>query len=294
MIKIENLTHSLGENTVLEGLDLNISDGTILGLVGINGAGKSTLLRLMAGVYKADKGSITYDGESPEKEKTRERIFFLPDDPYFTGQATMKSVLKMYKTFYKIDLGFYEKFIKEFALDENKPLRTFSKGMRRQAYIAIALAIRPKYLLLDEAFDGLDPLARHRVKSELIRMVEDDGATVVISSHSLRELEDFCDSFAVIDGKRVSSSGDIAEKVGGYCSFMLAFTVPVEEGVFDGLPLVKAYKNGKFIKATFEGNADEIEEKLKTHSPISPAVIERMTVDFEEVFINEVSRKESV
>ncbi len=292
MIRIEKLSHSLGGSRVLDGLNLEVRDATILGLVGINGAGKSTLLRLMAGVYIADEGSISFDGNSPVDAKTREDIFFLPDDPYFTAQATMKSVLDMYKTFYKIDKELYQRLVGEFGLNEKKPLRTFSKGMRRQAYIAIALAIRPKYLLLDEAFDGLDPLARHRVKEELIRMVDEDGATVIISSHSLRELEDFCDSFAVIDGKQVSSSGDIAERVERYCRFMMAFSEEVSEDIFAELPVISLEKSGKFVKATFEGNACEVEEKLKALKPTAPAVIERMTVDFEQVFINEVAGKE--
>jgi ABC-2 type transport system ATP-binding protein len=250
---------------------------------------------LISGVLSLQKGEILIDGKSVSREDSRKELFFLPDDPYFTIYTTGESLYKMYAVFYpQIDYGVFNRFMESFSLDMKKPIRNFSKGMRRQLYISLALAVRPKYLLLDEAFDGLDPLSRLSVKRAINDFVEENGTSVIVSSHSLREMEDFCDSYVLLDNKTVSSSGDIAEKVGGYCSFMLAFTVPVEEGVFDGLPLVKAYKNGKFIKATFEGNADEIEEKLRTHSPISPAVIERMTVDFEEVFINEVSRKESV
>ena len=81
MIKISALSHSLGGYEVLKDLNLTVNDGTIMGIVGINGAGKSTLLRLLAGVYTADSGKIEIDGASPEKETTRENVFFLPDDP---------------------------------------------------------------------------------------------------------------------------------------------------------------------------------------------------------------------
>ena len=292
MIKISNLSHSLGSKLVLSGVNLEVPDGTIMGLVGINGAGKSTLLRLLSGVYFANEGVIEYDGKSPEDEDTRKDIFFLSDDPYFTGTSTLKTIFNMYKTFYpNIDIEAYKSLISIFKLDENKPLRTFSKGMRRQAYISIAIAIKPKYLLLDEAFDGLDPLARKRVKDELIKMIEESGSTVIISSHSLRELEDFCDTYAIIDGKRVSSSGDITEKTNTYCKFMLAFADTVPNGIFDNLNCVSTTKSDKFITGVFEGDESEIKEALLS---FNPSVIEQIPVDFEEAFISEVSKNDKL
>ena len=289
MIKIDNLSHSLGGKLILSGVNLEIPDSTIMGLIGINGAGKSTLLRLLSGVYFADVGVIEYDGRSPKDEKTREDIFFLPDDPYFTNTSTMKSILDMYKNFYSVSMDTYNRLISVFKLDESKPLRVFSKGMRRQAYIAIAISIKPKYLLLDEAFDGLDPLARKCVKDELIKMVEESGSTVIISSHSLRELEDFCDMYAIIDGKRVSSSGDITEKTNKYCKFMLAFSDSVPNDIFKDLPLISKSQAEKFVTGVFEWDENEIKEALLKFNPV---VIEQLPVDFEEAFISEVRKND--
>jgi ABC-2 type transport system ATP-binding protein len=287
MIRIHNLSHALGGKKVLENVNLSVPDGTIMGLVGINGAGKSTLLRLLSGVYLPDEGVIDYDGASPSSEVTRRDIFFLPDDPYFTHHTTVKSMFALYKAMYPVDEERYKRLITLFGLDEKTPLRNFSKGMRRQAYIAIALAIRPKYLFLDEAFDGLDPLARQKVKEELGAMADDNNSTVIISSHSLRELEDFCDKYTVIDRLTVSSSGDISERVEQYCKFMLAFADGFSENMLAHLPVVTMSASGKFVRAVFKGDSAEIEQKLLE---LSPAVIEEMNVDFEEVFNNEVSR----
>ena len=287
MIRITKLSHRLGKNEVLSSVDLTVPDSTVLGLVGVNGAGKSTLLRLLAGVYIADSGSIDYDGSSPAKADTRADLFFLPDDPYYTHTDTPKSTIGFYRVFYP---GFDESLCLEllgsFGLDVRAPLRTMSKGMRRTVYIAIALAANTKYLLLDEAFDGLDPLARRRIKTELVRAVEERGASVVISSHSLGELENFCDRFAILDGRRIASSGNIAEWVEHYCKFMLAFAEPAPESIFEGLPTVSVERSGKFIKAVFAGRAEDIEPRLLA---LSPAVIEEQAVDFEEVFVSEVS-----
>ena len=161
----------------------------------------------------------------------------------------------------------------------------------RWGFRAIAIAIKPRYLLLDEAFDGLDPLARKKVKDELIRIVEEDNSIVVISSHSLRELEDFCDMYTVIDRMTVSSSGDIADKVTRYCKFMLAFADEVPKNLFEGLPVLSVSRSGKFIKGVFEGDSLHIEAKLKA---FSPTVMEQLPIDFEEVFISEVERRKSI
>ena len=139
MIEIKGLTHSLGGKRILDNVNLTIAEGSVTGLVGINGAGKTTLLRLTSGVYRPDKGSVTIDGIPVEEETAREKLFFLPDDPYYTVHTTGKSLYIMYKVFYpKMDRFVFEKYMSEFGLDEKKPIRNFSKGMRRQLYVALA------------------------------------------------------------------------------------------------------------------------------------------------------------
>lgn len=291
MIEIRHLSHSLGQNTILEDVNLTIPDSTVMGLVGINGAGKTTLLRLMSGVYLPDSGRIFYDGDrEPSDEATRQDIFFLPDDPYYTMNATGKSMREMYKIFYpRFDTSVYFRFLDEYRLDEKKPLRSFSKGMRRQLYIAIALAAKPRFLLLDEAFDGLDPLARKSFREAINKYVDEEGTTVIISSHSLRELEDFCDMYALIDKKTVSSSGDIAERVSRLCKFQLAFIGDIPEMALRALPSVSLDIQGRFAKIIMEGEHDECKALL---SSLSPAVIDEMPMNFEEAFIHEVDRKD--
>ncbi|MBO5262036.1 MAG: ATP-binding cassette domain-containing protein [Clostridia bacterium] len=292
MIKIENLSYSFGNYQALDGVSLTLDSGTITGLVGVNGAGKSTLLRLMAGVYKADVGFVTYDGENVNDENTRKDIFFLPDEPYYTHQDTMKSIISMYKHFYPtLDLNTYFRLVKELNIDECKPLRACSKGMRRQIYIALAISIRPKYLLLDEAFDGLDPATRDKVKNELINMVEKDDTTIIIASHSLREIEDFCDKYAIVDGKSVKSSGDISSITEECCKFMLAFKEEASKELFVNLPVVNINVNGKFVTAVFKGEGRKIKERL---IELSPVVLEEQPFDFEEAFICEVKKDDKL
>ncbi len=289
MIEIKNISHSFDKKQVLDNVTLNLNEGSVMGLVGINGAGKSTLLRIISGVYTPNAGEVLIDGIPVKNEKARENIFFLPDDPYYTLNTTGKKLYEMYSVFYpNIDKEIYREFLTTFKLDEKKPIRNFSKGMRRQLYIALALAIKPKYLLLDEAFDGLDPLSRLAFKKAINRAVEENGTGILISSHSLRELEDFCDSYALIDNMKVSSSGAIADKVSGYCKFQLAFTEDVDDIIFEGLPIASIEKNGRFVRVILEGERTEMKELL---AKLNPAVLEEMEMDFEEMFISEVEKR---
>lgn len=291
MIEIRDLTHALGKKTVLRDICLCVPDNTVLGIVGINGAGKSTLLRLLAGVYLPDAGSIRYDGRSPADAATRQDIFFLPDDPYDTPRMTPNRLFDFYKCFYpSIDRATYDRLLDAYKLDRRGRMRNFSKGMRRQVFIALALSVKPRYLLLDEAFDGLDPLSRRIFKDAIISLVEQEQTTVLIASHSLRELEDFCDRFILIDDNVIKSQGDIVAHVGRLCKFELAFTEEVSEELFRSLPTVSLTVKGRFAQIVLEGDGEAMRERL---SALSPAVMDEMPLDFEETFIHDV-RKEGM
>ena len=292
MIKIEGLSYFLGDCQALDNVCLTVENGTIMGLVGVNGAGKSTLLRLLAGVYRADSGAVLYDNGDVCDESTRRDIFFLPDEPYYTHQDTMKSIINMYKHFYpSFDIDTYSRLVRELDIDEKKPLRACSKGMRRQIYIAIAISVRPKYLLLDEAFDGLDPLARKVFKEHIAALVDQSGTGVLISSHSLRELEDFCDSFVLIDDHTVKSYGDISEHVERLCKFELAFTHTVTNEFFADIPACSVNVRGKFATVVMEGEPEKCMELLRG---LSPVIMDQVAVDFEEAFIHDVNKDRGV
>ena len=286
MISININSHSLGGNLILENINLTVSDGKVLGLVGTNGSGKSTLLRLMSGVYVPDSGSVLYDGKNAADPKVREDVFFLPDDPFYAGQTTGKGIFDTYLTFYpNLDRELYRRLLERFKLDENAHQRNFSKGMRRQFYIAIALSARPKYLLLDEAFDGLDAFTKKTVIEEINRAVEENDSTVVISSHALSELETFCDLYALIDNRTVFSQGSLEEHAARYCRFRLAFTEEKSAIAFSNLNVRDIEIKGKFVTVTIEGDAEASYAELMK---LNPAVIEQEKLTFEDIFITDV------
>ena len=289
MIKIEKLTKNLGSNCVLDNLDLIINDGDIFGLVGINGAGKSTLLRCISGVYEADGGEILFDGESVfENPNVKKDIFFLSDNPYYPNNSSINTIIDFYKAFYDIDIDRFNKIISKFKLDCSKSINNFSKGMKRQLFIALAIAVSPKYLFLDEAFDGLDPLARLIFKRELSELIEEKHITVIISSHSLRELEDICDKYGLLDQGKIENTGNIIDSKSEYHKYQLAFNEEKDLSDFSEFDVASFNKVGRIIRIVIKGNEEEISNKLNLMNPI---LIDKIEIDFEELFIIEVEGK---
>ena len=285
MIEIKGLGKSYGPKKVLEKVNLSVPDASVFGLVGINGAGKTTLLRMMADVLRPDEGTVEYDGENiAGNAKKRKELFFLPDDPYYSAGTTVEKLVELYKSFYSFDDELFARYEKLFSLERRTPVRNFSKGMKRQAFAALALACRPKYLLLDEAFDGLDPLARLELKRGIISL---EGTTAIISSHSLRELEDICSGFALLDGGVVADAGDISETLGKIRKFQVAFDHEVrrEDIPFECLTFEAEGRVARFV---IRGDRDVVVRALEGLDPI---FIEEIRVDFEELFLCEVKNR---
>lgn len=285
MIEIQGLKKSYGTKLVLDGVHLTVPDGAKFGLIGINGAGKSTLLRLIADVLRPDEGAILLDGESVTgNAKKRKELFFLPDDPYYASGTTVAKLIELYRTFYPFDRALFDKYASVFGLQLATPIRNFSKGMKRQAFAALALACRPRYLLLDEAFDGLDPLARLELKRGLI---EQEDCTVLISSHSLRELEDICSGFALLDGGTIVDAGDIHDALGKVHKFQFALEKEVrrEDIPFECLSFEA---EGRVARIVVRGDAENLMRMLEA---LHPLFVEEIAVDFEELFLCEVQKR---
>ena len=288
MIEIINVNKSFNTKEVLKDINIKIETGKVFGLIGINGAGKSTLLRLISGVYKADKGKILIDGKEVfENEITKKDIFFLPDEPYYSNNTTPYSLKDIYKVFYDIDEEKYLNYIDFFKLPLKQSLSKFSKGMKRQVFISLALSIQPKYLLLDEAFDGLDPLARLTFKRALIDLIDEKQTTVIISSHSLRELEDICDSYGLLDNKQIASSGDITEAISSVHKYQVAFEKVLKEEDFD-IKFKTFSQDGRIIKVVVNEEYEEFAQMINKYNPL---IIDEIPIDFEELFIIEVESR---
>lgn len=290
MLKIENVTKRLGSQIVLDKCSLEIKDGSVFGLIGPNGAGKSTLLRCIADIYKCDEGSITMNGETiVENEYQKQNLLLMSDEPYYHYNATLAQMVGFYKNFYpQFDDELYRKYLNIFKLNEHKVMNNFSKGMKRQAFILIALAISPKLLLLDESFDGLDPMMRLLFKRAISECIEKKDMTIIISSHNLRELEDICDSFGILSDHKITTSGLLDETKDNIHKIQMAFSIEKQRGDFSELDILHYSQTSRVITMVVKGDLSKIEAVINTHNPL---MMDILNVNLEEIFIYEMEKK---
>ena len=289
MLEINSLYKNFKEKEVLKELNLTIEDGSIFGLVGINGAGKSTLLRLIAGVYQPESGSVTLDGiNTYTNEDIRKKIAFVSDEQYYPLGSTIDSLKLLYETIYDFNEEAYQKYMKMFDLEPKMTITNLSKGMKRRVSLLFALSTNAKLILLDEAYDGLEPLARLHFKQALAEMIEEEGVSVIISSHNLKELEDICDSFGILEDGRIISYGDLLESKEKINKYQLAFKEDKTKEDFSEFDILHYEQEGHVYKLVIRGDEKEVEAKLRE---MQPALLDVLMVNFEELFIYELESR---
>ncbi len=290
MIEICNVTKKFGDFTAIEDLSFKVSNNSIYGLVGYNGAGKTTLLKTIADVYRATSGTILLDSlKIADSKKQKEKIFYVPDDIYFLTNASMEKMAKFYEGFYpKFNRDTFNKLSEIFGLNTKKRLNGFSKGMQRQAEMVLAMATRPEVLLLDESFDGLDPAKRALMRELIIEYARETGASVIISSHNLHELENMCDHVGLINGKRLVIDADVDDVSASICKFRVIFNDKRDKEDFQNLDIKDFKRDGKIITMIVAGDYEETETIL---SDMAPLLLEKYPLTLEEIFLNEMEDK---
>jgi len=287
MIEVKNLTKRFGNFTALENINCTIQDNCIYGMVGSNGAGKSTLLRILAGVYRQDGGSAEVDGERIwENPAAKSRIAYVSDELYYMSGASMKRMADMYRSLYPhFDRNKFFRLAGELGLDTSKSINTFSKGMRRQSMTILALATEPDYIYFDETFDGLDPVVRNFVKKLIVEEMNTRGATAIITSHSLRELEDTCDQLALLHKGGLVLESDIGRVKTSRFKVQIGFNREFSEADFEGLKITLFRKNGSVANMIINGDRDETIERLRAMQPV---ILDVLPLSLEEVFTYEM------
>lgn len=287
MIKTEHITKTFEDYDALHDVTCNIPKGCIYGMVGSNGAGKSTFLRLITGIYRPDAGTITIDDQPVyENPAVKETIAFVPDELYFLPGASMIRMAKLYQSIYtNFCMERFEFLADAFRLNTKKSVHTFSKGMKRQVAIILALSSKPDYLIFDETFDGLDPIMRKLVKSILMEDVAERQATAIITSHSLRELEDTCDQLALLHQGGLVLQSDVDNLKTSQFKIQIAFNYDYDSSLFKDFNVKYFMKSGSVSNLIIKGNHDETIAQLEALHPI---LLDVLPLSLEEVFTYEM------
>lgn len=287
MIQINNITKKFGNFTAIRDLNLEIESGAVFGLVGSNGSGKSTLLRMIAGVIDADYGLISIDGQNAfENSYIKSKCVFVSDFPFFYNNSTLENLSSLYRSIYPSwSEQEYIRLCSMFPIKKKAKIITMSKGMQRQAALILALSTQPEYLLLDEIFDGLDPVVRQLLKKLLMESVSGRNMTVVIASHNLRELEDVCDHVGFLHRGGILLEHNLDDLKLGIYKVQIAFNRQVEPDIFKDFKIVSQKRNGNLFNLVIKGDKDKIIADLQA---LLPVFMESLPLTLEEVFISEM------
>ncbi len=294
MLEIKRLTKYFDDFLVLDNINCEFKSGHIYGLIGINGAGKSTLLRHLCGVYKENSGEVLYNGEVVyENNNAKKDIIFLSDSPSFFLNSTIKSLKKYYATFYDFDEELFSKLNSIFKLDINKSLNKFSKGMKKQVELILGICCKPKVLILDETFDGLDPIISHKIKSLLMGIVESEGITIIISSHNLSDLDSLCDYIYLLDKNKLTLKKGLEDN-SNYFKVQLYFNNKNLDENFSTISSLNILESKKIGSVTYIVIDDEREKIIEEINSLNPIIFEILPFTFEEKFIFDYNERSDI
>lgn len=249
---------------ILRGISFTVNEGEIFGYLGPNGAGKTTTLKCILGLIFTDKGQIELFGQPHLSLSAKEKIGFLPENPYFYDYLTAAEFLNFYAQLFSLKgkekaekIGGLLELV---GLDKSSDLqlRKYSRGMLQRIGLAQALINDPSLVLLDEPMGGLDPIGRKEIRDIIVRLKE-EGKTVFLSSHILQDIEMICDRVAILVAGRVISQGSLQELISEKILFTEVIVSGIEKKDLDGLGECVSIHGGRILLKIF---SDEDVEKI--------------------------------
>lgn len=287
MVRAEQIVKYFGRFCALDHVDLHVPKGAVYGLVGPNGAGKSTMIRHIMGIYRPLLGRVLIDGEPVyEHEAVKRQIAYIPDELFYFAQADTLEMKRFYAGLYpQFDEKMFEQ-LREFfpSIDTKRRIRKLSKGMQKQVLFWLSLCCTPRLLVLDEPIDGLDPVMRRQLWNLILGYIREQGMTVLISSHNLRELEDVCDHVGIMHQGRLLLEHSLCELQQSISKVQVAFA----EGTFllpEDLKVLHLSNLGRVYTLILKGDPKEAVEKLQA---LNPLLVDVLPLTLEEIFIYEM------
>ncbi|MHB1001816.1 MAG: ABC transporter ATP-binding protein [Armatimonadota bacterium] len=300
MLRIENLTKQYGALTAVNNLNLQLDAGDIMGFIGPNGAGKTTTIKMVATLLKPTSGTVYVDGMdvAESAEDVRPLIGYMPD--FFGMYEDMRvwEYLDFFASAYRIQPAKRRRMtddvleLTDLLLKREAFVSELSRGMQQRLCLAKTILHDPKLLLLDEPASGLDPRARIEIK-ELLKELRRMGKTILISSHILPELADFCNKIAVIEQGKLVTSGDV-QAIMGQCRGGTVLNIRVAEREQDALgclATIKSMVDAKIVEgliaATYTGEPGEEYLVLEAliHAGFKVRSFSEAELDLEDVFL---------
>ena len=211
MLKVENITKYYNKTKAVDNLSFTVEKGEIFGLLGENGAGKTTTFRIILGLINASSGNVTLDGKKIDYSLT-DKIGYVTEERSLLTKMTVKDQILLYGVLKRMSedniLKEMRKWLKKFQISdyENRKIKELSKGNQQKIQFIAAVINKPKLLILDEPFSGLDPINVEILKKAIIELQE-TGCSIIFSSHQMEQIEDFCEKLVILSHGKVVVAG---------------------------------------------------------------------------------------
>lgn len=292
VVAVSGLSRRFGHSRALEDVSVFVPPGSVLGLVGENGAGKTTLIKHLLGMLKAQRGVVRVFGLDPVRDPVGVlgRVGYLSERRDLPGWMRVDEFIRYTQAFYpNWDEHYAKRLLEQFQLDPAQRIKTLSQGQQAKAGLLTSLAYRPDLLILDEPSSGLDPVVRRDILEVIIRMVAEEGRTVLFSSHLLDEVERVADHVVMLQRGRVVLSGPTKEVRCGHISAVLTFSKPpMTAPVLAGAHAITAHGSG--WRVLFGGSRPELETAAAL---IGARIVEQRIPTLDEILVARAGGKAS-
>lgn len=272
----------------LQDVNLTLERGTVAGLIGPNGAGKSTTMRILMGLIQPDRGTVRVLNQpiSSNQATAKQEVGYFSDDMRLYKPESIRWHMQFVRSLYPTwDDNYANQLLERFGLIEQQLIKGLSHGQRVKAMLLLILARRPKLLILDEPTNGLDPVAKHEIITELMRVVEDPDRTILYSSHNTQDIEQISDSITFIDRGRVIASSNRYDFLESWKRIKVQAADDWVAPTCKGVRLESTYRSLRVL--THNAFQDDFVEQLKA----SGATIEAVeAMNLEEIFVSVVLR----
>jgi ABC-2 type transport system ATP-binding protein len=229
VVRLQNVSRQFGQKRALADINLEVPEGVVFGLVGRNGAGKTTLIRHVMGLLRAAEGSVSVFGLDPVANPTQVlgQIGYLSEGNEMPEWMSVRELMRFTRAYFPTwDESYAESLRQTFEIDAGQTIQKLSKGQRARVGLMLAIAHRPKLLVLDEPSSGLDPLVRRDILRAIIKTIAEEGRTVIFSSHLLDEVERVADHVAIIESGRLIQNDELEALKSSFQRLVLRFAEP--------------------------------------------------------------------
>ncbi|HEY1728821.1 MAG TPA: ABC transporter ATP-binding protein [Candidatus Baltobacteraceae bacterium] len=289
VIAFDNLTKRYRNFEAVHDLTLHIEAGSICGLLGPNGAGKTTAMKTLLGFLRPTSGRVTING-APVNPQTFESLSYVPETDALFGELTVAQHVELNRRSQPChDQQRANELLGVFGLDRRKRVRKLSKGQKTALALVLALASRPRVLVLDEPSSGLDPVFQ-RVVLDLMIDAASDGGTVLFSSHQVGQVERAADHVAIMRGGRLLVYNDVDSLKGQEKIIEATFpgAIPDLNGAIAGEAVRRVERAGNMVRISVKRDDGEIPQRLAPYNPTSIRIVDR---NLEDIFLDVVSEK---